>query len=182
MSFRNTLITIGAIKMTAINEISLTPDVLKNVHVLVVDNDQGSQELYTFVLKTYGANVTAIGSVKEALDFLDWYIPTVLICEMRFLGETVYPLIQRVRHLALGDSRTIPVMVISTCPSTCLTDQLQLKIEAYLIKPIDLDQFIREVWNLAQLSIITILPIFQGRLMEAKTKQLSRCSKVYSLS
>jgi CheY-like chemotaxis protein len=128
------------------------PRLLKDVQILVVDSDRDNRDLATFLLEDQGATVTAFGSIKDALEFLDGYIPNLLICENRFLGESVLPLIQRVRSLAFSSGRRIPILVTSTCSATSLAQQLAVKIEAYLLKPIDIDDFINQVWDLIVLS------------------------------
>lgn len=130
----------------------LNPRMLERVQILLVDNDRDTRDLYTFLLEDCGAKVTTSKSIQDALGFLDGYIPNLLICEMRFLGESVLPLIQRVRALAFDSGRPIPILVMSTCSPIILAEQLTVKVEAYLLKPIDIDDFVDQVWNLACLS------------------------------
>jgi CheY-like chemotaxis protein len=138
--------------MLIINEFILNPKMLEDAQILVVDNDRDSRDLYAFLLEDHGAKVTASESIQNALDFLDGYIPNLLICEMRFLGESVLPLIQRVKSLAHSSGRSIPILVTSSCSPISLTQQLAVKVEAYLLKPIDIDGFIDQVWDLTRLS------------------------------
>ncbi|MBD2465257.1 response regulator [Oscillatoria sp. FACHB-1407] len=132
-------------------EFPVNPKMLKEVQILLVDNDCDTQDLYTFLLEDQGAKVTTSTSIQDALDVLDGYIPNLMICEMRFLGESVLPLIQRVRSLAVGTGRSIPILVISTCDPIHLAQQLTVKVEAYLLKPIDLEAFLNQVRNLERL-------------------------------
>lgn len=138
--------------MLNITEFFLNPRMLEEAQILVVDNDRDTRDLYTFLLEDEGAKVTASKSIQDALDVLDGYIPNLLICEMTFLGESVLPLIQRVRSLAFGSGRSIPILVISTCDPINLAQQLAVKVEAYLLKPIDLEDFLNQVRNLEHLS------------------------------
>jgi CheY-like chemotaxis protein len=140
--------------MSLLNELLPNPEMLRDVQILVVDNDRDSRDLYAFLLESRGATVTTLGSIKAALDFLNWCIPTLLICEMRFLSESVYPLIQQVRHLAVGSGTTIPILITSTCSLTNLAQQLQVTVEAYLLKPVDINDLVIQVWNLTYLSRI----------------------------
>lgn len=142
------------------------PRTLKNVQILVVDNDRDSREMYTFLLENQGATVTALGSIRDALDLLDGSIPNLLICEIRFPGESVLPLIQRVRSLAFSSSRPIPILVTSTCPAISLAQQLTEKIEAYLLKPIDIDNFIVQSCNLIRLSKRAYLLRYLSRIQD----------------
>jgi CheY-like chemotaxis protein len=136
-----------------LNTNGLPPDleILKDVQILVVDNHRDSRDLDAFLLESYGANVATIGSIQGALDLLDGLTPDILICEMRFYGESVDSLIERVRHLALIAERAIPILITSTYPATSFAQYLTAKVEAYLVKPIDLDDLVAEVRNLVRL-------------------------------
>nr|RNJ66167.1 MAG: response regulator [Leptolyngbya sp. IPPAS B-1204] len=133
--------------MLLTNEFLLNPRILEDVQILVVENDCDSRELYAILLENQGATVTTSGSIQDALSFLDWGVPDLLICEIRFLGESVYPLLQRIKSLRIT-GRTIPILVTSTCSPISLTQQLMVKVEAYLLKPIDIDDFVHQVWDL----------------------------------
>jgi CheY-like chemotaxis protein len=132
------------------NEFFLNSKMLEDVQILLADNDRDSRDLYAVLLEDQGAKVTGFELIEEALDFLDGDIPNLLICEMRFLGESVVPLIQRVRSLAFSNGRPIPILGISTCDPISLAQQLTVNIEAYLRKPIDIGNYVDQVWNLAR--------------------------------
>lgn len=128
---------------------------VSNVQILTVDNDRDTGALYTALLKDSTVSVVATESIKSALDLLNQFTPNVLVCEARFLGESVYPLIRKVRSIAQTTHRVIPIFVTSTFSATNLTKHLTVKVEAYQIKPIDSDRFVDEVGNLLLLSKIT---------------------------
>jgi CheY-like chemotaxis protein len=152
--------------MVTSNKRLLQPEILKDVQILVVDNDRDTRELYAFVLESCGARVATTGSIKNALDLLSGSIPAILICEARFLGEQVHPLIEQIRSLALKSGRTIPILVASTCSLAEFTQQWKLKTEAYLLKPFDLEDFVDKVWNLT--TGMCYLPNIQDCVIEAK--------------
>lgn len=135
----------------------MSPSTFKDIKILTVDNDRDSRALYTALFERYSATVMTTGSVKEALNLLNQFVPDLLVCEARFLGESIDPLIQQVRSIAQDRHKRIPIFVISTCPAINLTKYLKGKIEAYQIKPIDLDQFVAEVRNLILLPELTQL-------------------------
>jgi CheY-like chemotaxis protein len=135
-----------------INKFLLNSKILEEAHILLVDNDRGSRELYAFLLEDQGAKVKAFESIQGAFDFLEENVPNLLICEIRFLGESVLPLIQRVRSLEFNRGGSIPILVISTVAPIKLAQQLSVEVEGYLIKPIDIDDFLNQVRNLARLS------------------------------
>lgn len=132
----------------------LNPSNFQDVKILAVDNDRDSGALYTALFESYSATVITTESIQEALSLLNRFVPDILVCEARFLGESVYPLLQRVRFIAQDRHKLIPIFVISTCPAINLAQYLK-EVEAYQIKPVDLDQFIAEVGNLILLSKFT---------------------------
>lgn len=134
------------------NEFLLNSRMLEDAQILLVENDRDSRELYTFLLEEQGAKVKAFESIQGAFDFLDENIPNLLICEIRFLGESVLPLIQRVKSLAFNKGRSIPILIISTCASINLAQQFSVKVEGYLRKPIDPDDLLNQVRHLARFS------------------------------
>lgn len=138
--------------MLLMQGVRFNSSILNQVQILTVDNDRGSGELYTASLENYGGVIVRTESIKEALSLLNRFVPDILICEVRFLGESVYPLIRQVRYVAQNRHKIIPIFAISTFPVMNLAEHLKVRVEAYQIKPIDLDQFVDEVWNLVLLS------------------------------
>ncbi|MBD2515510.1 response regulator [Nostoc sp. FACHB-973] len=136
--------------MNFINSYCLTLGILKGVRVLVVDNDRDSRDLYTFLLKDLSANVITASSVKEALEILSWFKPNILVCEIRFLGESVYTLLDILSAMEADNGNHIPIIVTSTC-TTGTHDQIpDVDFEEYLLKPFDLDELVSMIKNLIQ--------------------------------
>lgn len=129
--------------------------ILKDVQILIVDNDIDSRDLYTILLQEFGANVTTTGSIAQALDILYWLLPDILISEINFKGERVDPLMQRLKYLAIANGKPIPILVTSTCPKTNLDQYLKVGVEAYLIKPIYPDNLVFNIWSLILLTKIS---------------------------
>lgn len=134
------------------NEVLLNTSILQDTQILVVDNDRDSRDLYALLLEGYGAKVIAVASIKEALGLLNGFFPNLLICEMRFLGESVDALIQTVRSLEFSYGRMIPIMVTSTCSVNSLMQQLRVKVDAYLLKPIEIDDLVTEAIRLSKVT------------------------------
>ncbi len=128
--------------MNLINDFCLAVGILKGVQVLIVDNDRDSRDLYAFLLKDLNANVITTGSVKEALETLNWFKPNIIVCEIRFLGESIYTLLKTLSSMEASNGNHIPIIVTSTS-TTGTHDQIpDVEFEEYLLKPFDLDQFV----------------------------------------
>ena len=133
------------------SQILPSADLLKDIQILVVDNDADSQYLYKILLEIHGAQVTAVKSIADAVVFLDCLVPDLLICEIRFFDEDVLALIQRVKAVSLGGVREIPILVVSAYCSAGFAQSLLTMVEEHLLKPIDIDHLAGEVWNLVHL-------------------------------
>ncbi|MEH2226606.1 response regulator [Nostoc sp.] len=136
--------------MNLINDFCLAVGILKGVQVLVVDNDRDSRDLYAFLLEDLSANVIIAGSVKEALETLSWFTPNIVVSEIRFLGESIYTLLNTLNAIEADNSKHIPIIVTSTSTTgTC--DQIpDVEFEEYLLKPFDLDEFVSMIVNQVQ--------------------------------
>ncbi|MEH2354172.1 response regulator [Nostoc sp.] len=136
--------------MNLINDFCLAVGILKGVQVLVVDNDRDSRELYAFLLEDLSANVITAGSVKEALETLSWFTPNIIVSEIRFLGESIYTLLNTLDAIEADNDKHIPIIVTSTSTTgTC--DQIpDVEFEEYLLKPFDLNEFVSMIVNQVQ--------------------------------
>ncbi|MEH2213832.1 response regulator [Nostoc sp.] len=136
--------------MNLINDFCLAVGILKGVQVLVVDNDRDSRDLYAFLLKDLSANVITAGSVKEALETLSWFTPNIITSEIRFLGESIYTLLNTLNAIEADNGKHIPIIVTSTSTTgTC--DQIpDVEFEKYLLKPFDFDEFVSMIVNQVQ--------------------------------
>jgi CheY-like chemotaxis protein len=123
----------------------------QDLNIFVVDNDFDSQHLWAFLLEEYQANVMAFESIKDALASLENFVPDLLICEIRFLGESVLPLIDRIKEFSVDYEKTIPILITSTCPAASLVHffhPIAVEVAAYLLKPINIDDFVDTVLRL----------------------------------
>ncbi|MEH1945765.1 MAG: response regulator [Nostoc sp.] len=136
--------------MNLINDFCLAVGIFKGVQVLVVDNDRDSRDLYAFLLENLSANVITAGSVKEALEILSWFTPNIVVSEIRFLGESIYTLLNTLNAIEVDNGKHIPIIVTSTSTTgTC--DQIpDVEFEEYLLKPFDLDEFVSMIVNQVQ--------------------------------
>ncbi len=136
--------------MNLINDFCLAVGIFKGVQVLVVDNDRDSRDLYAFLLEDLSANVITAGSVKEALETLSWFTPNIVVSEIRFLGESIYTLLNTLDAIETDNGKHIPIIVTSTSTTgTC--DQIpDVEFEEYLLKPFDLDEFVSMIVNQVQ--------------------------------
>ncbi|XHX80380.1 MAG: response regulator [Stenomitos frigidus ULC029] len=128
--------------MLLIHRRSSQIELLKGVQVLVVDNDRDSRVLYSTLLQSCGANVLTCGSIKEALTIFDWLSPQILLCEMRFSGESIETLVAKMHDMERKSGQHIPAIAITTLITDSLAQILSAGFEGFLLKPVDLDELI----------------------------------------
>ncbi len=127
--------------------------VLKGVQILVVDNDNDSGQMYETLLNHFDAIVTLARSVKNALEILDWLIPNIIICEIRFLGESVYRLFEKLQALEVDSGNHIPIIVTSTRYISSGEQIEDVEFEGYLLKPFDPEELVLTIVNLMEIDI-----------------------------
>lgn len=134
--------------MNLTNACGFNMQILNRVQVLVVDNDDDSGEMYDILLNHFDAIVTLSRSVKNALEVLDWLIPNIIVCEIRFLGESVYRLFEKLHAMEAGSGNHIPIIVTSTCDTGSREQIPDVKFEGYLLKPFDPEELVLTIVNL----------------------------------
>lgn len=72
---------------------------LNGVRVLVIDDHAAVRDVITMLLERFGAMVTAVSGVPEALETLERERPHVLISDLDMPGQDGFALIRKVRAL-----------------------------------------------------------------------------------
>jgi CheY-like chemotaxis protein/two-component sensor histidine kinase len=73
------------------------PDYLRDLHVLVADDEPGARDLISQALTSYGAEVRDCASATEALRILDEWRPDALVFDIGMPDEDGYELMRKVR-------------------------------------------------------------------------------------
>lgn len=136
--------------MNCINNFPFQLGMLAGVRILIVDNERDSRDLYTFLLKDLCASVVTSASIKEALEILTWFLPDIVVCEIRFFGESVYALLNELTSMAADHRNHIPIIVISTSATGTIEQIPDIEFAGYLLKPINLDQLVFMIDNLVK--------------------------------
>jgi CheY-like chemotaxis protein len=88
-------------------------EALKEVRVLVVEDDADSREMLVLVLGRSGASVTAAASAGEALEAMRRATPDLLVCDIGLPGENGLELIRKIRALATDKGGRIPALALT---------------------------------------------------------------------
>ncbi|MCY7322569.1 MAG: response regulator, partial [Phormidesmis sp. CAN_BIN36] len=122
-----------------VNDSSDNVPSLEGLHILVVDDQADTREMFQFVLETYGAEVRAVASARAAIAALSENPKyDALISDVGMPEENGYFLIQQVRLLSAEAGGQIPAVALTGYAGE---QERQLAIEAgfqaHLAKPVE---------------------------------------------
>ncbi|HEX4802306.1 MAG TPA: response regulator, partial [Myxococcaceae bacterium] len=121
------------------------------VRVLVVEDHPDSRELLQTVLVGAGAEVSAAASVREAMETMQQLKPDVLVSEIEMVDEDGYSLIRRVRELGAERGGQVQAAALTAyARGEDRTQALRAGFQAQVTKPIDVNELVSVVANLAE--------------------------------
>jgi signal transduction histidine kinase/ActR/RegA family two-component response regulator len=123
-------------------------ELLEDRRVLIVDDDADSRELFSSVLRSAGAHVWTVASVREGLEMLDSITPDVLVADIGMPDQDGYDLIRRVRALPAPLGRVPAVAVTAYAGPRDHERALATGYNAHIPKPVEPDQLRRIVARL----------------------------------
>ena len=91
---------------------TVPPD-LRDLNVLIVDDDEQARGMLTTTLTRFGATVRAVSSVAAALAELHTFAADIVISDIAMPGEDGYALIRKLRDLEPELGRGIPAMALT---------------------------------------------------------------------
>jgi PAS domain S-box-containing protein len=122
---------------------------LKNVRILVVEDDPDTQELLKTVLQQHGAKVVTVGSAASALTEIGRGKPDVIISDIGMAGANGYELIRKVRSLEPDAGGYIPAIALTAYASVGDRRRALLAgFQTHLSKPIEPDDLLAVILSL----------------------------------
>jgi signal transduction histidine kinase/ActR/RegA family two-component response regulator len=127
------------------------PSALIGVRVLIVDDDRDAREMIVEVLRSRGADVTAVASANACLAELDRAVPDVLLSDIAMPGYDGLELMRRVRERPEESGGRIPSIALTAYAHD---DDHHRSIAAgyhvHLSKPVDLEALVATVAALVE--------------------------------
>jgi PAS domain S-box-containing protein len=113
-------------------------DDLAGAHILVVDDEADARDLVATVLRSKGAEATAVASVSEALALIADRPFTAMVSDIGMPGADGYELMRRVRAATGAQGQTLPAVAL-TAYSREEDRRLALDagFHAYVSKPVE---------------------------------------------
>ena len=120
---------------------------LRDIRVLVVEDDDDSRDATAAILEVCGARATAVASVADALSAVGREAPDVIVADIAMPVEDGFDLIRRLR-----DGRRSPIPMVALTAFASRSDEARILAagyDAYLAKPIDGTELVAVVHRLA---------------------------------
>ena len=123
---------------------------LEGVRVLLVDDHAVVRHAITLLLEDWGAKVTAVPGVPEALEALGRERPNVVLSDIQMPGEDGYALIRKIRALPADRGGQTPAAALTGL--TTAEDRarvLEAGFQYHVAKPVDARRLVEIVTTLA---------------------------------
>lgn len=135
--------------VAAPSEVAIEPPVaLKNLRVLVVDDEEDSRELMATILRRAGADVACAAGVKAALDLFGTWTPDVVVSDLAMPGGDGCELIAMLRR----KDPLFAALAVSGFTAERDTDRaLAAGFDVHVGKPVDAAELVEAVLEASRL-------------------------------
>jgi PAS domain S-box-containing protein len=128
----------------------LAQDRLRDLRVLVVDDDPDARDLFNLILTSYGAEVRDCASAHEALQILDEWGPDVLVSDIGMPVEDGYELMRKVRALEPERGGLVPALALTAyARAEDARRAFNVGFQAHIPKPVEPGELAMAVAGLA---------------------------------
>lgn len=122
---------------------------LRDVRILVLDDDSGTREAVAELLKQTGARVCVAESAAGAMAIVDEFQPAVLVCDIALPSEDGYTFIQRLRVRDPARGGATPALALTALAGDGDRRRaLAAGFQMHLAKPIDINRLKQAVLDL----------------------------------
>ncbi len=129
---------------------SSTDGHLRNVRVLVVDDQADSLNVCKMMLEIHGAKVEGATTAAEAIEALKQFHPSVLVSDIGMPDTNGYELIRQIRRLPEDDGGLVPAIALSSYTQELdRTRALLAGFQLHIAKPVDFEGIVKSVALLA---------------------------------
>lgn len=125
------------------------PPELDGLRVLIIDDESDARNMLTIMLEQCGVEVTAVGSVQEAIQALEHVKPDVIVSDIGMPDEDGYSLMRKVRALNRERGGDIPAALTAYAGAEDRKRALLAGFQVHIPKPVDPAELVAVVASLA---------------------------------
>ncbi len=123
---------------------------LKDVKVLLVDDDEDTRQMLEVMLSESQATIQSADSVASAFEVLEWFRPDVLVSDLAMPGEDGYSLISKLRTLEAGENPIPAVALTSYVRVEDRSRALSAGFNMFVPKPVEPEELINAIATLSE--------------------------------
>jgi CheY-like chemotaxis protein len=122
---------------------------LKDVSVLLVDDEQDSRELMSELLELFGASTSNAASVQQALNNIVSNRPQVLVSDIAMPAMDGYDLIRRVREIVPAE--VMPAIALTGLSRSGEQERaIEAGFQRYVVKPVSPAALVEVILSLVE--------------------------------
>lgn len=119
---------------------------MRDIQVLVVDDEADMRELASFILTQAGAQVVTATSATQALTLFNQSVPDLLLCDIGMPEMNGYSLIQQIRQWPPEQGGNIPAIALTAYAGEVNQQQaLAAGFQMHLAKPIEPERLVQAI-------------------------------------
>jgi len=127
---------------------------LSGIHAFVIDDNEDTRRMLTETLEHCGAVVTAYESADACIADLGEVMPTVFVCDLSMPNLNGLQFMRRIRQLPPERGGQVPsIAVTAYYEDFAAAHALEAGFDAYLMKPVRLEQLCRLIRELTERSV-----------------------------
>jgi len=135
---------------------------LRNLRILIVDDDNDTREILRFVLQQEGGEVNAASTVAEALEAYKRFLPNVVVADLGLPGANGYALIALIRAHDKRSGRSTPAIALTAYTSAADRETaLAAGFQRYMSKPFDPARIIETIRTVTEEHPVSIKTTIQ---------------------
>jgi two-component system CheB/CheR fusion protein len=119
---------------------------LKNIHILIVEDDPSMREILLYLLDCSGATAKAAESASEGFKIFREFRPDILLSDLAMPGEDGYSLISKIRALSAEQGGMTPAIALTAYAGLeDIQRTLSAGFQLHLSKPVDTFRLIEAI-------------------------------------
>lgn len=127
---------------------------LNGIHAFVIDDNEDTRRMLAQTLAHCGAVVTGYATADACIEELEKFVPSVFVCDLSMPNLDGVQFMRRIRRLPRERGGRVPAIAATAYSQDfAAAEALEAGFNAYIMKPIRLEQLCRLIRELTEPSV-----------------------------
>src|SRR5438093_8044142 len=159
---------------------------LRDLRILIVDDDKDTRDMLRFVLEQEAGQVIAASTVAEAVESYKRSLPNVVIADLGMPGANGYALITLIRAHDKQSRRSTPAIALTAYTSPADRETaLAAGFQRYMSKPFDPERIIETIRTVTEeppVNITTVIQRHHNEIIRLWNEEARLCASARGLT